>query len=131
MEEKASESLVAHFKNVLGERVNDVRMTVRLSDSPARLVDPEGALDQSMQRVYQMMDKQFELPKKVLELNPKHPIIAGLAHLPENDPRFDLIAEQVYEGRLAGGRTASRTRSVWSSRIQDLITEVLEKKDTN
>ena len=130
LEDKASESLVAHFKNVLGERVNDVRMTVRLSDSPARLVDPEGALDQSMQRVYQMMDKQFELPKKVLELNPKHPIIAGLAHLPENDPRFDLIAEQVYEDALlVEGLHPDPVSMV--GRIQDLITEVLEKKDTN
>jgi len=32
--------------------VTDVRMTERLADSPARLVDPEGALNQEMQRVY-------------------------------------------------------------------------------
>ena len=126
LEEKASEDLVARFKHVLGERVTDVRMTVRLSDSPARLVDPEGALDQSMQRVYQMMDKQFELPKKVLELNPKHRIIAGLAHLPEGDPRFDLIAEQVYEDALLiEGLHPDPVSMV--GRIQDLIAKVLDK----
>jgi len=80
--------------------VGDVRTTSRLVDSPARLVDPEGAPDQSVQRVYQMMDKKFELPKKVLELNPRHSIMAGLAELPEGDPRFSLITEQVFENTL-------------------------------
>jgi len=65
-----------------------VRTNTRLSNSPARLVDPEGAPEQSVQRVYQMMDRQFELPKKVLELNPK------------DDARFNLIAEQIYENAL-------------------------------
>ena len=129
LEEKATEGLVERFKNVLGERVNDVRITVRLSDSPARLVDPEGALDQSMQRVYQMIDKQFELPKKVLELNPKHGIIAGLAHLPEGDPRFDLIAEQVYEDALlVEGLHPDPVSMV--GRIQELIAEILSKNES-
>ncbi|MBG0786035.1 MAG: molecular chaperone HtpG [Anaerolineaceae bacterium] len=128
LEEAAAKSLLDQFKAVLGERVSDVRTTERLSDSPARLVDPEGALDQSMQRVYQMMDKQFELPKKVLELNPKHRIIAGLAHLPAGDPRFVLIAEQVYEDALLiEGLHPDPVSMV--GRIQDLMTEILGKDE--
>lgn len=100
MDKSAQASLVDRMKAVLGERVSDVRTTTRLSDSPARLIDPEGAPDQSMQRVLEMMDKQFEIPKKVLELNPRHRIILGLADLPEDDGRFDLIAEQVFENAL-------------------------------
>lgn len=130
LEENVTESLVAHFRKVLGERVSDVRITEKLSDSPARLVDPEGALDQSMQRVYQMMDRKFELPKKVLELNPRHRIMAGLSNLSEGDPRFDLIAEQVYEDALlVEGLHPDPVSMV--GRIQDLIAEVLEKKATD
>ena len=66
-------------------KVSEVRTTQKLYDFPARLVDPEGAPDQSMQRVYQMMDRKSEMPKKILELNPRHKIILGLADLVENN----------------------------------------------
>ncbi len=45
LDEQGAEGLIGRFKTQLGERVTDVRMTERLSDSPARLVDPEGALE--------------------------------------------------------------------------------------
>ncbi|MBN1667687.1 MAG: molecular chaperone HtpG, partial [Anaerolineales bacterium] len=50
--EQDFEALVARFKAQLGERVTEVRATERLRSSVARLVDPEGALGQEMQRVY-------------------------------------------------------------------------------
>lgn len=100
LDEIETSGLIERFKSLLGERVSDVRLTNRLVDSPARLVDPEGAPDQSVQRVYQMMDKNFELPKKVLELNPHHEIITGLAKLPAGDLHFNLVAEQIFENTL-------------------------------
>jgi molecular chaperone HtpG len=122
--------LVTRFKSLLGEKINDVRTTERLVDSPARLVDPEGAPDQSVQRVYKMMDKTFEMPKKVLELNPRHPILKRLADLPEGDPKFDLIATQLYENTLLiEGLHPDPVSMI--SRIQALMTEALgeEKSD--
>lgn len=98
--QSAITELVERFKTLLGDRVSDVRSTDRLVDSPARLVDPQGAPDQSVQRVYQMMDKKFELPKKVLELNPRHTLMRRLAELPAGDPVFELIARQIYENAL-------------------------------
>lgn len=127
LDKDAVSALIERVKAVLGERVGDVRTTKRLVDSPARLVDPEGALDQSVQRVYQMMDKKFTLPKKDLELNPRHPIVAGLAALPERDPRFNLIAEQIYENTLLiEGLHPDPVSMV--GRIQDLISSALENK---
>ena len=93
-------ALLERFKTRLGERVSDVRMTERLSDSPARLVDPEGAMNQEMQRVYRMLNREYDVPKKVLELNPRHPILVGLNGLPQDDPRSELLIEQVYENAL-------------------------------
>ena len=92
--------LIERFKSKLGERVTDVRTTDRLVDSPARLVDPEGALNQEMQRVYRMLNRDFEAPKKVLELNPRHAILARLQALPAEDPRGELVIEQIYEDAL-------------------------------
>lgn len=127
LDEEVVSGLIERVKAVLGERVGDVRTTKRLVDSPARLVDPEGAPEQSVQRVYQMMDKKFTLPKKVLELNPRHPIVAGLAALPEGDPRFNLITEQVYENTLLiEGLHPDPVSMV--GRIQDLISSALENK---
>jgi molecular chaperone HtpG len=128
MDEAEAADLVSRIKDVLGEQVSDVRTTERLSDSPARLVDPEGAPDQSMQRVYKMMDKAFEMPKKVLEVNPRHTIIAGLAALPADDPRFPLIAEQVFEDALlVEGLHPDPVSMV--GRIQELIARALENPD--
>ncbi|MDY6872831.1 MAG: molecular chaperone HtpG [Chloroflexota bacterium] len=128
MDAKEAADLITRFKDVLGERVSDVRTTERLSDSPARLVDAEGAPDQSMQRVYKMMDKAFELPKKVLEINSGHRIIAGLAALPADDARFPLIAEQVFEDALlVEGLHPDPVSMV--GRIQELIARALDEPD--
>lgn len=124
---EAAQELAERVKSTLGDRVSDVRLSTRLSDSPARLVDPEGAPEQSVQRVYKMMDKSFELPKKVLELNPRHEIIAGLAALPEGDERFDLIAHQLFENTLLiEGLHPDPVSMV--GRIQELIAEALSAK---
>ncbi len=121
----AGADLVVRFKSLLGERVSDVRMSTRLSASPARLVDPEGAPDQSVQRVYKLMDQDFDVPKKVLELNPKHPLMARLAALRPADPRFDLVAEQVFENTLlVEGLHPDPVSMV--ARIQDLMASALE-----
>ena len=100
LDEVSSQDLIERFKSRLGERVTDVRMTERLADSPARLVDPEGAPNQEMQRVYRLLNREFEPPKKVLELNPRHPILMRLGSLPVEDERNALVIEQIYEDAL-------------------------------
>jgi molecular chaperone HtpG len=99
-EEKDYTALIDLFKKQLGEKVVDVRATDRLSDSPARLVDPEGALPQEMQKVYKLLDKDFETPKKILEVNPDHPILKALKSQPENSDLTPLTIEQIYEDAL-------------------------------
>lgn len=128
LDQDAISALSKRVKDLLGDRVSEVRTTNRLTDSPARLVDPEGAPEQSVQRVYKMMDKNFELPKKVLELNPRHKIIQGLAKLPEGDPRFNLVAEQIYENTLLiEGLHPDPVSMI--GRIQDLIANALGEGD--
>lgn len=97
--EETMRGLVERFKAALGERVTEVRSTDRLIDSPARLVDPEGAMNQEVQRVYRMLNKEFDAPQKVLEINPRHPILKKLSETPE-DEISRLIIEQIYEDAL-------------------------------
>ena len=94
------EALVGRIRQHLGDQVSDVRLTTRLTDSPARLVDPQGAPNPEMQRVMRLLNQEFETPKKVLELNPHHPILQRLNALPEPSPLAGLIIDQIYEDAL-------------------------------
>lgn len=91
--------LIDRFKEHLGEKVTDVRATNRLTSSIARLVDPEDAMGQEMQRVYRIMERDYQVPKKVLEINPKHPVIEKLSGF-EDQEKQALIMDQIYESAL-------------------------------
>jgi len=93
-------ALVERFKQVLGERVADVRASNRLSQSLARLVDPQGAPDPEMQRVYKYLGKEFEIPKKILELNPAHPILKNLLKDKVDPALQNLVIEQIFDSAL-------------------------------
>ncbi len=93
-------ALVERFKQVLGERVSDVRASQRLSQSLARLVDPDDAPEPELQRVYRYLGKDFEAPKKILELNPGHAILKNLLRLENGSALQTAIIEQVYDNAL-------------------------------
>ena len=98
--EEGVQPLLERFRTLLGERVSEVRFSTRLSDSVARLADPEGTPGSEMQRVYRFLEKGYQVPKKVLELNPRHALIRALAALPEDDALGQAVMEQVYESAL-------------------------------
>ena len=93
-------TLIERFKQVLGERVTDVRASNRLSQSVARLADVEGALNSELQRVYKYLGKEYEVPKKVLELNPSHTILKKLLELDPASELQTLVIEQIYDSAL-------------------------------
>ena len=93
-------TLIERFKQVLGERVTDVRASNRLSQSVARLADADGALNPELQRVYKYLGKEYEVPKKVLELNPSHTILKKLLDLDPASELQTLIIEQIYDSAL-------------------------------
>ncbi len=95
--------LIARAKQVLGGRVSDVRETHLLTDSPCRLVSTAGGFDRDLQRMRRMLEQDFELPAKILELNPQHPLVRNLARLVADRPDDPLIlpaVEQLYENQL-------------------------------
>jgi molecular chaperone HtpG len=93
-------TLLERFKQVLGDRVADVRASSRLSLSVARLVDPEGAPDPEMQRVYKYLGKEVEIPKKILELNPAHSILKNLLKDKVDPALQNLVIEQIFDSAL-------------------------------
>ncbi len=93
-------ALVSRFTGQLGSRVAEVRTSDRLIESPARLVDPDDSPAQELQRVYQMMNQPMEVPRKVLEINPRHTLLVKLSALPDDSQLAPLLIEQIYENAL-------------------------------
>ena len=73
-----SKALVEAVKASLGERVKDVRITLRLTDSPSCLVADEHAMSQHLQRLLKAAGQNAPATKPILELNPKHPLVQRL-----------------------------------------------------
>jgi molecular chaperone HtpG len=120
--------LLERFKQVLGERVVDVRASDRLSQSVARLVDPQGAPDPEMQRVYKYLGKQVELPKKILELNPAHPILKNLLKEYVDSALQNLVIEQIFDSALlVEGLHPDPSSMV--ARVQQIIEAALAHSD--
>ncbi len=118
--------LIDRIKSTLGDRISDARLTERLSNSPARLVDSEGAPKQEMQRVYRYIDKDFVVPKMVLEINPSHPIITRLSEMVNKGELVDAVIEQIYEDTLLIEGLHPDPASM-IPRIQKLIEAAIEK----
>ena len=78
-------SLIALFKLSLGEAVKDVRASDRLTDSAVCLVADEGDLDMHLERLLKQHHQLSAAAKRILEINPRHPLIARLAALVEKE----------------------------------------------
>lgn len=70
--------LIALLKLTLGDAVKDVRSSVRLTDSAVCLVADEGDMDIHLQRLLRQHNRGDETAKRILEVNPRHPLIRSL-----------------------------------------------------
>ncbi len=131
-EEKAEEkpeekpefsALIDLFKNTLGDAVSDVRTTDRLVSSPARLVESAGAMPQEMQRIYKAMQQEYKAPKKVLELNPEHPLIQKAAACEDAKLRSDIIAQIYDDALIMDGEAPNQVAML--ERLQEMMLKLL------
>ena len=95
--------LLARMKEVLGERIKDVRGSERLKSSPSCLVAVDGQMSSQMQRMMRLMQKDESVPDKIMEVNPDHALTRNLIAIYGADPADPFIAqatEQMYESAL-------------------------------
>lgn len=103
LEEKERNLLVGRFVTTLGDRVTEVRETKVLRDSPLRIVPAEDGMSSGMQRIYRYTDQNYEIPKMIVELNVRHPILVNLGHMigaEESAEVIDLTIDQLYDSAL-------------------------------
>ena len=84
--ERENRDWLENLEAALSDEVTRVRFSSRLKDSPAVLVDEPGGLGLHMQRVFRQTHGEAPEAKRVLELNPQHPLIVDLARAHRESP---------------------------------------------
>jgi molecular chaperone HtpG len=130
-EKKQQEGAVAplcdRIKGFLKDKLVDVRPSERLTDSPACLVVPQGAHHAPMEQLLRASGRNPGASRRILEINPTHPLILSLQRLNEQDPSSPKLqdwVETLYDQAvlMEGGRIEDPNR--FARRITSLLQEV-------
>lgn len=101
--EQQQQDVLAKFKSILNDKVEDVVVSMRLVNSPATLVQGKDGMDTHTERLMKMMDKNFTGTKRVLEINTSHPLIKNISSLLEDPSQDDFASksiQHIYESCL-------------------------------
>ncbi len=91
--------LIEKIKASLGERVKDVRVTDRLTESPACLVVDENELSGNLERMLKSAGQKVNASKPILEINPAHALVKKI-QAEETAARFDDLSVMLFEQSL-------------------------------
>ena len=122
-------TLTTKMKDVLKDSVREVRVSDRLTDSPVCLVVPEGGSPAYLERLLQQRGKGMGLPrvKRIMEINPGHPVIAHLKAVHERQPDAAQVTEWIEllhdQALLTEGSTISDPNR-FARRMTGLLTQV-------
>jgi len=100
---KEHSAVAERIKKVLNEKVADVKVTTRLSESPAVLVLGEHDMGAQMRRIMEAAGQKAPEPKPILEINPTHPLLQRLESLETGDEFSDLSLLLFEQATLADG----------------------------
>ena len=101
--EAASKDVVERIQRVLGERVQEVRVTRRLTDSPACLIVPEDDLGPQMRKLLQQAGQELPESRPILEVNPHHVLVRRLEKETDDERVTDLSEVLLAQATLAEG----------------------------
>jgi molecular chaperone HtpG len=102
----------------LSERVKEVRVTHRLTDSPACLVADEHDVSGNLARILKAAGQQAPMGKPILEINPKHPVVLRLKY---EEAKFDDWSAVLFEQALLAEGGQLDDPASFVKRINDLM----------
>ena len=91
-----SADMCERLGKILSEKVEEVRPTARLTESPACLVVGEHDMGAQMRRIMEAAGQAVPQTKPVLEFNPSHPLI-GILDNESDEARFEELAQVVFD----------------------------------
>jgi molecular chaperone HtpG len=125
--ESTFKKLSERIKNVLTGEIKDVRIATRLTDSPACLVSEENAMGSHMEKIMKAMGQEVPAQKRILEINPEHPIILNLKARYEKDPKdaeLEVWVRLVFEQALIAEGQMVPDPLAYSKRVNDMLVKV-------
>lgn len=124
----ALKGLFERALSVLGDKVRDVRASDRLTDSPVCLVVPDGGINPSLERILKAHGREVPQVKRILEVNPSHPLIEALRALADKDPSSERVRdsiEMLYEQALLTEGTSIEDPQRFARRLTALMEQSL------
>lgn len=130
-EKKEQEKDADEFKELtekiaksLTERVKEVRVTHRLTDSPACLVADEHDVSGNLARILKAAGQSAPMAKPILEINPKHPVVLRLKY---EEAKFDDWSAVLFEQALLAEGGQLDDPASFVKRINDLMLSMTQK----
>jgi molecular chaperone HtpG len=122
--QKNFDSMLKQIKTTLGEKVKDVRLTTRLTTSPACVVTDEHDMGGHMQRILKAAGQNLPASKPILELNPEHQLIQKLRD-EQDDERFKELTYVLLDQALLAESGQLTNASEFVSRLNKLLLHAL------
>jgi molecular chaperone HtpG len=116
--------LVEKMKTSLGDKAKDVRVTFRLTDSPACLVADENELSGNLLRMLKAAGQDAPEAKPILEINPEHPLVQRLKY---EDAKFDDWSHILFDQALLAEGGALTDPSGFVKRLNDMLLGMASK----
>ncbi len=120
---KQMEGLVERLQGALGDKVQSVRVTHRLTDSPACLVLGDYDMGAQMRRIMEAAGQSVPEVKPTFEINPEHPLIVKLDAEADEERFSDLALTLLDQAELAAGGQLDDPAS-YISRLNKLLLEL-------
>ena len=120
---KEFESLLSQIKELLKDKVADVRVTSRLTDSPACLVVGEQDMGAQMRRIMEAAGQSLPDSKPIFELNPEHPLVLRLNE-EQNDDRFNDLAWVLFDQAALASGDALKEPGAFVTRLNKLLLDL-------
>jgi molecular chaperone HtpG len=124
--EKAAEehkSLLERVKNALGDSVKDVRVSTRLTESPACLVVDSYDMSQNLARVLKQMGQDAPAPQPIIELNLDHPLIDRMDNEADED-KFAELSKLVFDQAMLAEGGQLEDPAAFVHRLNRLMLEM-------
>jgi molecular chaperone HtpG len=90
------DALIAMFRLTLSDEVKDVRVSERLTDSAVCLVSDEGDMDLRIERMLKQHNQLEQSFKRILEINPRHPLVTSLAESVGKDGAGEKVEDAAW-----------------------------------
>lgn len=122
--EEELKPLTDRFQDVLKNEISEVRFSKRLADSPACLVVPEGGLASHIERMLRAQNQDVPEQKRILELNPNHPLIEALNKMSSSDAgKVNEWVEMIYDHALLAEGSPIKSPARFAQRLTGLMQE--------